>query len=247
MQSLEQATNLAPLLLNKSTGEPYLQLPSPHDNVIITPIRPGDIDTMMEHLNDLKIVEWLAGPPHPYTYQDGKHWHDQVSAQDQGLLGKLKDGDRFVDGCPVQCLREVQADGTDVFIGDLSIRRELPQRKWISSKDANNLVKEIGDSTIAWTVGFYLVPSHHRRGIMSAALQTLIDAWAVPRMACRRIIATAMLGNAASVGVFKKLGFEHTRDVEDAVQLPEGRGGHWKTLHVLEWSYSEKSDRKSVV
>lgn len=80
------------------------------------------------------------------------------------------------------------------------------------------------------------MPSHHRRGIMNTALRTLIDAWAVPRMACRRITATAMLGNAGSIGVFKKVGFEHTRDFKDAIQLSEGRGGDWKSLHIMEWT-----------
>jgi RimJ/RimL family protein N-acetyltransferase len=67
----------------------------------------------------------------------------------------------------------------------------------------------------------------------------LIDNWAVPRMNCRRIITTVMLGNTASFGVFKKVGFKHTGDVEDAIRLPDGRGGHLKGLHLMEWTYHD--------
>lgn len=72
---------------------------------------------------------------------------------------------------------------------------------------------------------------------MSAALKTIIYTWAVPRMNCRRILATAFEGNVASIGVFLKCGFELDLDVVDAVSLPEGRGGHKKTLHVIKWDY----------
>jgi RimJ/RimL family protein N-acetyltransferase len=73
---------------------------------------------------------------------------------------------------------------------------------------------------------------------MSTAVRMLIDKWAVPRMNCQRIVTSAMLNNTASVGVFKKLGFKHVRDVENAIRLPEGRGGHLKNLHVMEWTYN---------
>lgn len=153
MQYPKEATNLSPLLLNKSTGEPYLQLPSPHDNVIITPARPGDVESMVEHLNDPQIVEWLASPPHPYTRQDAQNWIERITAQSKALIGRLEEGDRFVDGCPVQCIREVQSNGADVLIGDLSIRRESPQMQWVSEEDAKNLEKAPGDPTIVWTIG----------------------------------------------------------------------------------------------
>jgi len=73
---------------------------------------------------------------------------------------------------------------------------------------------------------------------MSAALRVLIDKWAVPRMNCQIILTSAMLGNVGSVGVFKKVGFKHLRDVEDAIRLPEGRGGHLRSVHVMEWTYN---------
>lgn len=71
---------------------------------------------------------------------------------------------------------------------------------------------------------------------MSAALRTLIDVWAVPRMNVHRIHATAFIGNEASLGVFLKAGFERKEDVLDVVRLSEGRGGQLMSVHAVEWT-----------
>lgn len=90
-----------------------------------------------------------------------------------------------------------------------------------------NQTKVVGDPTIVWTIGCerfnprknesHRIPRlprcHHRRGVMSAAVRMLVDNWAASRMNCQRIITSAMLGNTASVGAFKKLGFKHVEDV----------------------------------
>jgi RimJ/RimL family protein N-acetyltransferase len=56
------------------------------------------------------------------------------------------------------------------------------------------------------------------------------------------MVATAFVGNEASVGVFRKVGFKHVKDIEDAVRLPESRGGDLKSLHILKWEYAEGRD-----
>ncbi|CAG8717560.1 15864_t:CDS:1, partial [Acaulospora colombiana] len=68
-------TKLHPLLVNEKTGEPYLQLPYPHDNIRITPPRSDDVDTTVSYLNDPRIYEHLAGPPFPYTTENGIQWN----------------------------------------------------------------------------------------------------------------------------------------------------------------------------
>ena len=253
MDPSKRPVNFHPLLFDSRTGEPYLQLPPPNDNVRITPPRREDVEVTVQLLNDERVYTWLVGLPHPYSQEDGIAWNSMITSRYQGLFQRIETGERIVDACPVQCIREVHADGTDTFIGDISIRRESTQMEWASSE---NETKAVGDPTIVWTIGcerfnllattnmiliesqVYLAVSHHRRGIMSAAVRMLIDNWAVPRMNCQRIITSAMLGNVASVGVFKKLGFKHVRDVENAIRLPEGRGGHLKSLHLMEWTYN---------
>ena len=77
----KQVANLSPLLLNESTRELYLQLPSPHDNVIITPARPSDVDPIVECLSDPRVMNWLYAVPYPYTQQDGQEWIDNLTAR----------------------------------------------------------------------------------------------------------------------------------------------------------------------
>lgn len=50
---------LHPLEVNPQTGEPFLQLPSPHENIIITPIRLTDKPAIIDILNDYRVVQWL--------------------------------------------------------------------------------------------------------------------------------------------------------------------------------------------
>jgi hypothetical protein len=50
---------LHPLKVSSNTGEPFLQLPSPHEHIIITPLRLTDKPAIMNILNDEGISDWL--------------------------------------------------------------------------------------------------------------------------------------------------------------------------------------------
>ena len=82
----------------------------------------------------------------------------------------------------------------------------------------------------------YLAPSHHRRGIMSTALKTLIEEYAIPRMNCHRIFTTVHYGNEPSLGVFRKNGFVQREVALGGFVIPEQRGGGTKDLRVLDRS-----------
>lgn len=70
-----------------------------------------------------------------------------------------RDGDKppkFVDACPVRSIREVQADGTDIFLGDIFFHRarfEYLQGEEKKRKAGENDAKLAGDPSILWTVG----------------------------------------------------------------------------------------------
>jgi RimJ/RimL family protein N-acetyltransferase len=150
MEPSNQPANYHPLLLDSGTGELYLQLPSPNDNVRITPPRPGDVEATVEILNDERVYTWLAGPPSPYTQEDAIAWNSTITAKYRELFQRIEAGERTLDGCPVQCIREVHADGTNSFIGDISIRRESKKVAWVPSENGG---KAVGDPTIVWTIG----------------------------------------------------------------------------------------------
>lgn len=122
---------LHPLQVKSKTHEPYLRLPSPHDNIIITPPRMSDVDALVPHLNDRKIADWLTGPPFPYLPSHAEGWLTTIKEASDAILAELERDDsgqsdsipKFVGGCPVQFLREVGEDGTETLIGDITIRR----------------------------------------------------------------------------------------------------------------------------
>ena len=156
-------SRLHPLRVNSTTGEPYLRLPSPHENIIITPPRMSDVGALVGHLNDHKVVNSLIGPPYPYLTSHAEGWISNVKKASDGLLAELK-GDhqeesddqlKVVGGCPVHYIREVADDGTETFIGDLFVHRcEFPhegtQRAALAEENA---ARQVGDPAIVWCVG----------------------------------------------------------------------------------------------
>jgi RimJ/RimL family protein N-acetyltransferase len=167
-------------------------------------------------------------------------------------------------GSPACSLREVNQDGTDQFIGNISLVRcfhgELMNTGSVDFEHADQNVAQnnqldIGDPRIVWSIGGpsfdydnagrladpqsnridYLASSHHRQGIMTDALNTLLHDWAIPRMGVRSILVAAFIGNDGSVKVFQRNGFKLVRTIEEFMMVK----GKMRGVHVLEWNLSE--------
>lgn len=136
---------------NLLTKEPYLQLPAPCANIIITPYREHQIEetsaVMTEILNDSRVYSWLVGPPYPFLPEHGVDWVKMKIAENENILSTLqrefetsqsqqgggsdgKEEPELFDKCPLVCIREVTerdpATGTplrDVLIGEISLTR----------------------------------------------------------------------------------------------------------------------------
>ncbi|KAH7920687.1 hypothetical protein BV22DRAFT_1039546, partial [Leucogyrophana mollusca] len=240
-------SQLYPLEVNPTTGEPFLRLPAPNENIIITPPRLSDELCLAPIINHPKVSVWLEGPPIPYLDEYALPWLKSLIEKTDAVLTELREEEKrnpdgplkIVGDCPVRHLREVLEDGSDIYIGDLGINRA--QLEEVLDKDERakqvevNNAKEIGDPTIRWTFGDYLAPSHHRRGIMSAAMKLVLEKWAVPRMGVRFMTGYTFAGNRGSVRVFEKSGFEFKRTLDSGKVV---RGEH-KILNYLEWTYQE--------
>ncbi|CCL98111.1 uncharacterized protein FIBRA_00105 [Fibroporia radiculosa] len=234
-----------PLQVNPITGEPFLRLPSPLDNIIITPPRLSDASSIVSILNDPRVCRSLTGPPYPYLLSHAEDWLKASMAESDALLCELaKAGQEkkesppsIVGACPIRTLREVKNDGTEVFLGDICLRRcefqfEEPDEERIRQSD-ENWRREPGNPELVYCVGDYIASSHHCRGIMSAALGILLSAWAIPRMGARKIRVEIFKGNDASVRVFEKNGFVIEKTVEKEVTTNFGdvKSGS----HILWW------------
>lgn len=155
---------LYPLEVNKRTGEPFLRLPSPHENIIITPRRLEDVPSIVSALNDPRVYRTLEGPPFPYTEEDAISWLAKTKGIADEIYQELQEAAnaglqdlKLVEGCPVRTLREVQEDGTDLFLGDIGCDRcgypdVVDEEEKARLVAANNQLP-LGDSDIVWCIG----------------------------------------------------------------------------------------------
>ncbi|KAF9502264.1 hypothetical protein BDN71DRAFT_1437798 [Pleurotus eryngii] len=144
----------APLQINQATKEPFIRLRR-HPNIVVTPPRLTDSDALVQLLNDPRVHEWLKGPPYPYTQQDADSWLKFTTDASGELLGKLECP--VVDGCPFSSLREISDDGTDTFIGSVTLDRwGYPLITDVEKKPQlvkENFQRAAGDPDIMWTIG----------------------------------------------------------------------------------------------
>jgi len=124
-----------------------------------------------------------------------------VKPECDSLLQELQEAQgsdtlKLVGDFPVRSIREVKEDGSDIFIGDIGISRcgdgeffgtdgvDWSHREMRAKE---NIDRKLGDLTIIWDFGDFLAPSHHGRGIMSDAVGTVLNEWAIPRMGVHRM------------------------------------------------------------
>jgi len=239
---------LHPLEINAKTKEPFLRLRK-HKNIILTLPRLEDASSLVTILNDPLVHEWMSGPPYPYTLDHGYEFIGMKRNIAEETLKELEDAKddptlKIVKECPVSYLREVKDDGSEVFIGSLAINTSIYGElmgpdgvDWENKKkreDENNSLK-VGDPRIVWCLGDYLAASHHRQGIMTDAVDTLLHDWAIPRMNVRHMLVIVFEGNNGSVKVFLKNGFKMIATYKDYIEVK----GKIRSVHVLEWKYSD--------
>jgi hypothetical protein len=146
---------LFPLEVNPNTGEPFIRLPSPHENIIITPLRANDGERLASILAEPQVAEWMGG------FNPTAEWLARTVSQGKAelqMLGNKTDEElTVVDFCPVRSIREVQEDGTEVLIGDIGIRRctwsEIANEYERAQKVSKNNDRQAGDGEIVWQVG----------------------------------------------------------------------------------------------
>lgn len=254
------ADKFKPLQYNSEKGEPFLRLRAPYHNIILTPPRLEDIETVVPLLNDPKVYKFLSGPPYPYLLEHSVEYRGVVTSQSDSLIKEIisKEVGAIMGACPVRILREVQPDGTELFLGDVAVIRhqwpELDDEIQREILKAENLSRDVGDPEIVWSFGGMRRPnkllldlkgypdwirgSHQGRGIMTIAVGELMKQWLIPRMNVRRMHVLTFAGNRGSVRVFEKNGFVLTETIK---LVREGPGfGRIEGMHVLNWRLDDQ-------
>ncbi|KAJ5112620.1 hypothetical protein N7532_000665 [Penicillium argentinense] len=247
-----------PIHYNIHTKEPYLRLPEPLSNIIITPHRlhqlEETIDAKVPLLNDPIIYLNLTGPPYPYLREHEEEWVKMRCEAGAPVLNALRaefetsvKEQQFFDFCPFSVIREVtEQDPTtgdplkDILIGDVGISRYSFYEYEHGSEEkaeAQRLNDELpaGDERIVWQIGDFMAPSHHGRGIMTQAMRMVLQDWGVPRMNIKLLKAGAFVENIGSIKVFEKNNFKVVGTLKDWVSISESRGGGRRSLVLVKW------------
>ena len=175
---------LYPLQINAITNEPFLRLRK-HENIILTPPRWEDAERLFSSGNDTRVNEWLTVPvPYPMgtfsvlsrtpliSFGLVEAAHKFLSRIVPAATKFFENMEAFKDDAtprivgdfPVRAIREVQEDGTDVYIGDIGISRcsygELMDLNGVpvdwenaSERKEFNDSLELGDPRILWAIG----------------------------------------------------------------------------------------------
>ena len=159
------------LLFDEKTNEPYIQLPAPHTSIRITPPRLSDAPANTLILQHPSVYLNLIGPPFPYEEKHAVEFItstlvwvepelERMKVAREANGGKELPVDYIARVCPMKSIREVRDDGTEVFIGDVTLDRsgfddlvvvpDDPERK---ARTEENEAKDAGDETIEWTFG----------------------------------------------------------------------------------------------
>jgi hypothetical protein len=166
-----------PIQINPLTNEPYIPLPTPHSSIILTPARPPtntpDSTALLSLLNNPQIYPYLESTPVPYLPEHASAWMQSCYEQDAAVLRDAQTN-RFVDGMPFTCIREVitspspaGASTSDVYIGNVSLRRYsfYEFKKGSSEREEaehRNEALGVGDERIVWGFGGKSPPLSHR-------------------------------------------------------------------------------------
>ncbi len=148
---LEEKSTRYPSEVHLKTGEFYMRLPAPNDNIIITPPRPSDTDAIVAIMNDERVALKFSFPPYPYLRE---HAVAHLEADEERHRDAREEGGLFSE-CPVQSIREVRDNGEEIYIGEARLVRS----KYYNIRDEEeakrltqtNFERPIGDPDILWT------------------------------------------------------------------------------------------------
>lgn len=151
-----------------SNNSPFLRLPAPHSNIILTPPRDSDGDAVIEILSDPRVYMNLAGPPFPYGQKEWDEWFPIIEKGAHDALLELREvekakkeggsGTIWVKGASVNAIRELDpVTSEQKFIGIIGIdRRDFvfhDGNKETQMRKEENFAFEAGNPGITWELG----------------------------------------------------------------------------------------------
>lgn len=172
--------------IDSANGEPYIRLPLPYSSIRITLPRTTDVEPLVAMLNDPQVYPFLSNPIFPVTQQHGLEFITRVKGNCEATFreevwphlqansssdGSVKHGENVikipnalvVSENIVETLRETQEDGTEIYLGGVTLQRhrytEVEDKEEREALHAENNQKAPGDPSIVWAFAGKMVHS----------------------------------------------------------------------------------------
>ncbi|KAJ6522740.1 acyl-CoA N-acyltransferase [Mycena capillaripes] len=189
-----------------TTNEPYIPLPAPLERFYLGAARQSDVPHDVAMMSDVRVARTLVGPPFPMPLANTLRSLARERAAVTALFAAYAEGTfRPAAAAPFCILRERQGDGSDAYVGQITMfycgdeeKRQTP---------VNDAWEEWRTRTKVWEIGAALRPEYHGKGLASAAVNIMLNEWAVPQMGCTEIRAQCFMSNLGSVKLWEKHGF----------------------------------------
>jgi hypothetical protein len=151
-----------------SNNSPFIRLPAPLQDIIITPPLYSDGDAVIKILSDPKVYMKLAGPPYPYGQKEWDEWFPLIEKVSSDALveylevEKAKkesvEGRRWVNGTPIRTIRAIDpVTREQKCIGTIDPTRTdfvfHGAREENRRKQTHNDGLEVGSPEIEWCFG----------------------------------------------------------------------------------------------
>lgn len=145
-----------PIQWDQERNEPFIQLPSPLETIVLTPPRLDDNEPILAIVSHPSVQKWLATA---MNEEKASAWARKFKAEADKVIGGMTHwapGDAMFDPCPLRSIRETLADKTQVYIGDIGFQR-CQWKEMASEEDRTSLVtaneaRPAGDPMIVWQV-----------------------------------------------------------------------------------------------
>jgi len=215
-------------------SEPYISLPAPLERFHLGAMRQSDVPQDAAMMSDVRVARALVGPAFPMPLVNTQRWLIRERSNVTGLFADYGEGKfRPALSAPFCILRERLEDGTEVYVGQVTMyycgegeKRRTP---------VNDAWEEWRTRTHVWEIGAAIRPEYHGKGLASAAVNVVINEWAVPQMGCTEVRAQCFMSNLGSVKLWEKHGFVEDPELRGVVNVPEAKGGGVEPDCVLIW------------
>jgi len=217
-------------------NEPYLPIPEPFSNFRLTTPRQSDVLEISALFSDVHIARTLVGPAFPYLPIHAQRWLNRERAAAERLFSAYAEG-HFLPAEMNVCsaLREVQPDGKEVFVGEISLYYCGDEAKRVTP--VNESWEEWRTRTKVWEIGAAIKSSYQGKGLTSAAIHVLKNDWAIAQMGATELRAQCFVSNTPSVKLWQKHGFVEMRELvpRGTVHVEEAKGSGVEEDFTLIW------------